>query len=179
MKIVFRILMILAVLLVLFLIIGMMLPEKLQLERSIVIRAEPNKVYPYVSNFRLFNQWSPWVRIDPQTEFKFEGPGQGEGAIMHWRSDHAEVGQGSQKIVQANPGRDVRTVLAFAGMGKAYSRFELQAQQDATKLIWGFDMHFGYNIPGRIMGVLIGDEIGDYYQRGLTNLKQLLEQKEP
>ena len=78
---------------------------------------------------------------------------------------------------QANPDQDVRIVLAFGGMGKAYTRFELQPEQGATRLTWAFDMHFGYNIPGRIMGLLIGDNIGDYYDKGLADLKQLLEGK--
>jgi hypothetical protein len=179
MKTLFKILMVLAVLLVVFLVVGMMLPEKLQVERSIVIRADANKVYPYVSNFRQFNQWSPWAKIDPNIEFTYEGPEKGEGAIMHWRSEHAEVGQGSQKILQANPGHDVRIVLAFGGMGKAYSNFQLQPEQGSTMVSWAFDMHFGYNIPGRIMGLFIGDQIGDYYDKGLSSLKQLVEQEQP
>ncbi len=177
MKILFKLLMGLAVLLVVFLIVGMMLPERLQVERSIVIRADASKVYPYISNFRLFNQWSPWAKIDPDVKHTYEGPEQGQGAIMHWRSEHTEVGKGSQKIVEAEPNRHIKIVLAFGGMGKAYANYNLQADQESTTVTWAFDMRFGYNIPGRIMGLFIGDQIGASYDKGLVDLKRLVEQQ--
>lgn len=175
MKIVFKSLLLLAVLLVIFLIVGMMLPEKLQLERSIVVNATADRVYPYVSNFHLRNQWSPWAKIDQDTVYRFEGEEQGVGAIMHWSSEHPQVGKGSQKIIQATAGQSVKSVLVFAGMGKAHSSFTLSEDQGATKLTWGFAMHFGYNIPGRIFGLWMKDEIAKTYDQGLLSLKQLVE----
>lgn len=175
MKLLFRGLLLLAVLLVIFLIVGMMLPESLQLQRSIVINKKADSVYPYVSNFHMRNQWSPWAKIDGNTIYTFEGAEQGVGAIMHWSSEHPQVGKGSQKIIQASDARSVKSVLVFSGMGKAHSYFNLDEQQDMTTVTWGFEMHFGYNIPGRIFGLWMKDEINKTYDLGLQSLKQLLE----
>lgn len=179
MKQLFKGLLILAALLVIFLVVGMMLPEKLRVERQITIHAPTAQVYPYVSDFRLFNQWSPWAKIDPDIQFRYEGAERGQGAIVHWRSGHARVGKGSQKIIEARPGEEVKSILAIDGMGKAYSGFRLLDKQGATQVIWSFEVGFGYNIPGRIMGLLMEEELGTYYERGLNNLRQLVEANTP
>ncbi len=137
MKLLFRSLLLLAVLLVIFLIVGMMLPESLQLQRSIVINKKADSVYPYVSNFHLRNQWSPWAKIDKAIVYKFEGEEQGVGAIMHWSSDHPQVGKGSQKIIQATADQYVKSVLVFSGMGKAHSDFKLSEEQGDYKIDLG------------------------------------------
>ncbi len=36
-------------------------------------------------------------------------------------------------------------------------------------------MHFGYNIPGRIFGLWMKDDIAKTYDQGLLSLKQLVE----
>lgn len=175
MKQLFKVLLVLAVLLVLFLVVGMLLPEKLHVERRIVIQAPAAQVYPYVSDFHLFNKWSPWAKIDSNIQFRYEGAERGQGAIVHWSSEHVRVGKGSQKIVEAKPDEEVRSILAIHGMGKAYSGFRLVDKQGATEVLWSFDTSFGYNIPGRIMGLLMEEELGAYYERGLSQLRQIVE----
>jgi len=175
MKKIFKGLLIVTSLLVVFLIGGMLLPENLHIERSIVIHAPAAKVYPYLSDFRLFNQWSPWAKIDPDIKFQYEGAERGLDAIVHWQSEHDRVGKGSQKIILATQDKEIKTILAIDGMGKAYSGFNLTDEQGSTKLVWSFDVGFGYNIPGRVMGLVMEDELGVFYERGLNNLKQILE----
>jgi len=177
MKLIFKSLFVLAILLVIFLIGGMMLPEKLHLERSVVIHKKADSVYPFVSDFRLYNLWSPWAKIDSDTVYKYEGPARGKGSIMHWSSEHPQVGKGSQKILEEIPGQYLKNVLVFSGMGKAHSHFKLNEEQDATTLTWGFEMHFGYNIPGRVFGLWMADEVAEAYDQGLLSIKQLAEAK--
>lgn len=175
MKKIFTTLVILTSLLVALLMGGLLLPENLHIERSIVVRAPAAQVYPYVSDFRLFNQWSPWAKIDKNIEFRYEGAERGLGAIMHWKSQHEKVGHGSQKIIQASQDKEVKIVLAIEGMNKAYSQFKLSPEQDSTRVLWSFDMYFGFNIPGRIMGFMMIDELIETYDRGLNGMKQILE----
>jgi len=169
----------LSIVLVLFLIIGMMLPEKLHVERNVKIKATPQQIYIYVASFRKFNQWSPWAAIDPATKYKFVGPEQGNGAIMHWKSEHPSVGAGSQKIIEAAEYSRVKSVLAMGNLGKAYSIFDLKPEGEFTTVTWSFDMRFGYNIPGRIVGMGMGDGISHSYETGLQRLKRLIETGKP
>jgi len=165
----------LSVVLVLFLIIGMMLPEKLHVERTVKIKATSQQIYGYLASFKKFNQWSPWAVIDPKTEYKFVGPLQGVGAIMHWKSEHSSVGAGSQKIIEASEFTKVKSVLAMGNLGKSYATFNLKTEGSQTVVTWSFDMSFGFNIPARIVGLGMDEGLGHSYETGLQRLKQLME----
>jgi len=43
-------------------------PDKFYYERSGVINAPPEKIYPYLSDFKLGHEWSPYEKMDPQYE---------------------------------------------------------------------------------------------------------------
>ena len=51
---------------VLFVIGGMLLPTEQHVERSVVVKADPAKVFSLVNDFREFNKWSPWAAYDPE-----------------------------------------------------------------------------------------------------------------
>ena len=165
----------LSVVLVLFLIVGMMLPEKLHVERSVKIKATPEKIYVYLASFKKFNRWSPWADIDPKTVYKFVGPESGSGAIMHWKSEHPSVGAGSQMIIEAKEFSRVKSVLAMGNLGKAYATFDLKSDGKQTIVTWSFDMNFGFNIPARIVGLGMDEGLGHSYDRGLKRLKEFME----
>ena len=48
-------------------IVGLLLPRSVHVERSTVIEAPPSVVFALVNDYRAFNRWSPWARIDPAT----------------------------------------------------------------------------------------------------------------
>ena len=94
-RLLFRVLLILLVLLVA---IGLLLPSAAQVERSIVIDAPAEQIFPHVNSMRAFHAWSPWSDIDPDTAYEFSGPEQGVGSRMTWQSGNSQVGHGSQEI---------------------------------------------------------------------------------
>ena len=50
--------------------------------RRTKIRASCETVRALVDDFRNWAQWSPWEKLDPDMEKTFEGPAEGEGAII-------------------------------------------------------------------------------------------------
>ena len=52
-------------LIVLLALIGLLLPSKTQVERSIVIERPLSLVHPLLNSFKRFNEWSPWFAADP------------------------------------------------------------------------------------------------------------------
>ena len=151
--------------------IGLLLPRSVHVERSIVIEAPPSVVFALVNDYRAFNRWSPWARIDPDTEYQFEGPASGVGARMRWDSDHPSVGSGSQEIIASEPNRRVAMALDFGAQGTATAYYDLAPQGAHTRITWGFDTDFGYDLLGRYFGLLFDRLIGADYERGLANLK--------
>ena len=80
-----------------------MLPGEARVERSIDIAASPDKVFAIAANLRRVPEWSPWIEVDPQTKFTFEGPEQGVGQVMRWTSNNPMVGSGTLTLTEASP----------------------------------------------------------------------------
>ncbi len=152
---------------------GFFLPKSVYLDRSVEIAAPLCTVQAQVDGFERFNQWSPWAKIDPNTEYSFAGPAYGVGAKMSWKSDHKKVGNGSQEIVESSSGM-VRAKLDFGPQGVADSFFKLEEIDAGTRIIWGFDTTFDSFID-RYFGPLIGGMLGPVYEEGLASLKEVAE----
>ncbi len=165
----------LAVLVALFVGIGLLLPGSVHVERSIHVEAPPELVRPLVAGFGRFNEWSPWYDLDPDARYVISGPAEGAGARQEWASNKPEVGSGAQEILEERPGL-VRTHLSFAGQGEAIATIRYRAEDNGTRVDWAFDMDLGANVLLRWIGLVMDDAIGDDYAEGLRRLKALAEQ---
>ncbi|WP_425079421.1 SRPBCC family protein [Ruegeria denitrificans] len=152
-----------------------LLPGKAEVSRSIAIDAPPKAIFPYVNSMQETEKWSPWLHRDPETKLKYSGPAAGVGNTLNWASDHPQVGTGSQKIVESVENQRVRTALDFGPMGTAAASFILEPDGAGTRVTWGFDSDLGLNPISRWMGVMMDTWVGEDYERGLTNLKELVE----
>lgn len=159
--------------------VGLLLPSTVHVERSIQIDAPQSTVFALVNGFARFNEWAPWVKIDPNTVYSYDGPAQGVGAKQAWESDHSSVGTGSQVITASEPYSRVESELDFGPQGTAQAFFQLTPEGDATQVVWGFDTDFGYNLMGRYMGLFMDGIIGTQYADGLAGLKELAESLPP
>ncbi|MCB1735657.1 MAG: SRPBCC family protein [Gammaproteobacteria bacterium] len=167
---------ILGVLAVSLLLIALALPDHARIERSIVIDASPATVFPHVNGMRAFHAWSPWSKIDPETQYRFTGPEQGVGSRMDWRSEHAQVGGGTQEIVSSRTGQYVETRLDFGAQGNGIASFTLNPDGRGTRVVWDFRTEFGWDLFGRWFGLLLDRFLGPSYEQGLNTLKQAVEQ---
>jgi uncharacterized protein YndB with AHSA1/START domain len=155
--------------------VGLLLPASAHVERSTTINAPPDAVFAVVNDLRRFNDWSPWAKLDPNTRYTFEGPDSGAGAKMSWSSDNANVGSGSQTILESQPPSQVKLALDFGDQGQAVAFYRLEPDGSGTRVTWGFDTEFGYNLMGRYFGLMFDKWIGADYEKGLASLKALLE----
>ncbi len=162
-------------LVVLLVVVGLLLPGSTHVERSIVISAPQSTVFALVNGFARFNEWSPWAKIDPQTQYTYDGPAQGVGAHQGWQSDHRDVGSGSQTITASEPYSRVESDLDFGPQGTAQAFFDLTPEGDAVNVTWGFDTSFGMNLVGRYFGLMMDGFLGPQYEEGLAGLKSLAE----
>lgn len=160
-------------------IIGLLLPSSVHVERQISIQAEPADVFPLLNDLQAFNRWSPWASKDPQTHYNFSGPEQGVGARMTWYSGQPEVGAGSQEIIASVPNQRVAVALTFGEQSTAVAYYDLQQINGQTEVIWGFDSEFGYDLFSRYFGLMAEHWIGPDYEQGLANLKTLVESSPP
>lgn len=162
-------------LIVVLVVVGFMLPRQVAVERSVVIAAAPEEVFPYVNSLKAFNEWSPWAEYDPDTQYTFSGPETGVGARVDWVSEQSNVGSGSQEIVESVENELVRTKLDFGSEGLADAHFQLKRVDDGTEVTWGFATDMGMNPMGRYFGLMMDKWVGADYERGLDRLKDVVE----
>lgn len=177
MKFLKRFILLILILILIAIGIGYLLPDSAHVERTVRIEAPPEEVFSYVSNFRKFNEWSPWADKDPDIQYTFTGPESGIGARMAWDSDDPEVGSGSNLIVQSKPPTRVTTRLDFGARGTATAFFDIQAESGGSRVTWGFNTEFGNDLIGRYFGLMMERWVGGDYEQGLENLKALVEEE--
>ncbi|MGH1419456.1 MAG: SRPBCC family protein [Hyphomicrobiaceae bacterium] len=156
--------------------VGMLLPNEMVVERTVMINAAPEKIFPYVNNFRKSQEWSPWAKIDPQgTTYKYEGPEQGVGHKVTWSSENKNVGKGVQEIIESEESARVKTALDFYEHGKANAEFKLQPSASGTSVSWAFNSPLGANPVARWMGLIFKPMISSQFEQGLASMKTLIE----
>ncbi len=151
-----------------------LLPREVHVERSIVIDRPAAAVFPLLNSPKRFNEWSPWKDLDPNVQMRYTGPETGTGAMMAW-SGNSKVGKGSQVITDSVQDQRVRTDLDFGEMGTARAEWQLSTEGAGTKVRWTLDSDVGNNPIGRYMGLFMDRMVGPDYERGLRQLKALVE----
>ena len=166
----------LALLLVVFLAVAALRPADFRIVRSIAINAPAGAVFPYLNDLRLWQEFSPWAKLDPQVQNTYTGPAAGVGASLSW-SGNAKIGQGSMTIIESVPGELVRMNLVFIRPFPAnnLAEFTLQSAGDQTSITWS--MTGRYNFIARAVGLFMNMEklVGGDFARGLATLKTLAE----
>lgn len=163
-----------AVPVLLFFAVGGLLPDHAQVERGIHIERSPAAIHAVLDGYGRFNEWSPWAERDPAANYEYSGPRSGVGATLHW-SGNAEVGEGTQRIVESVPGERVVSALDFGDRGRATAAFVLAPRDAGTDVVWRFRADFEGRLIDRWFGLFFDRMIGGDYERGLARLKTLLE----
>ena len=155
--------------------VGLVLPKTAHVERSIAINAPPVMVFTVLNGFRQFDRWSPWADIDPNAKTTIEGPEAGVGAKMSW-SGNAEVGSGSQEILESTSPSHIKVRLTFGDFGGDFiATYTLTPEGQGTKVVWSFDADYGSSVVGRYFGLLSDSMLGPDYEKGLGRLKAFVE----
>lgn len=175
MKIFKRILIIVALLIGVAVIIGLLLPREQHVERSLVVEASPAVVFEQVNNLKNWENWSPWIKLDPASVRNYSDPAVGAGAYYTWSSENKNVGKGKMTILESQPNTLVSTELEFEGMEKARGYFKFEPDGNGTKVTWAFDANMGSNPFFRIMGLMMDKMLGKNFDEGLQAIKKAAE----
>lgn len=169
-----KILLVVVALFVIALVVGLILPAKVLVSRSVLIGRPASLIYATVNSFQLFPKWSPWQELDPNLRQSTEGPREGVGAKLVW-SGNSKVGRGTQVITGGVPNEVVESTIEFAGAGGGLSRMTMQREGDATRVDWTMTMNMGANPISHYIGVFMDRMIGPDFATGLSKLKKLVE----
>jgi uncharacterized protein YndB with AHSA1/START domain len=151
-------------------------PDTFRVERSIRIKAPPDKIFALLTDFRQFGLWSPWEKLDPAMKRTFSGPPSGPGTVYAWEGND-EVGAGRMEILRTVPNAQVIVALDFLKpfASKNTTEYSLQNAGDTTAVTWA--MYGPAPFVTKLMTVFVSMDrmVGGDFERGLANLKAVAE----
>jgi hypothetical protein len=177
MKVLKKALLALVVLIALLAAVGFLLPSHYRVERSVMIDAQPEAIYPHLATLKSWPEWTAWnTQRYPDMKNTFSGPESGAGATYAW--DGKEVGLGKIALTAADPNRGVEYDLDFQnGQYLSKGKVTMEPTGNAVKVTWVNEGDLGANPVSRYFGLMMDRMMGPDFETGLNNLKQRAEGK--
>lgn len=177
MKIVKWLAIIIAVIVVLFIIIGFTLPKDYSVERSVVIQAEPAAIHTLVGELRAWEEWTPWQEADPTIVTTFGDVTSGVGASQTWTGDS---GSGELTFTQCSVDTGVLYDMSFdEGKYVSIGALDYKIVDGGTQVTWRMAGEMGSNPISRYFGAMMDAMVGPMFEQGLDKLKAKAEALPP
>jgi hypothetical protein len=159
-----------------FLVTVTQMPADFRIERSIVIAAPPRVVFDQVNNFRKWEAWSPWAKMDPSMKTVFEGAESGVGAVSAWDGNR-EVGAGKMTLTESRAFEWLAIRLEFTRPMAATNRveFSFQPENDKTKVTWAMSGKNGFVANAFALLLNMDKLVGGQFEKGLVQMKAVSE----
>lgn len=168
---------ILAAAVTVILILAAMKPDTFVVQRSTLINAPADKIYPLINDYRNWASWSPYEKIDPAMKRTYIGAPSGKGSIYEW-TGNKNIGSGRMEILDTSPSRiDIK--LDFLAPFEAHNvaEFTMKPEGSATNVTWTMRGPIPYKF--KIMHVIMNMDkmVGGQFAEGLANMKAVAESK--
>lgn len=151
-------------------------PAGFRVERSLVIEESPRLLFDAVADFRKWEAWSPWARLDPAMKTTFGGAPSAVGSTYHWAGND-EVGEGRMTLTELHPPLQAKIRLEFLKPWKATNEcvFDLYVEPGGTRVVW--IMRGEHDFLGKAMSLFMDLDraVGPDFERGLAQLKAAAE----
>lgn len=151
-------------------------PSDFTIRRSTRIKAPPDRIFPHLTDFRKWEAWSPWEKMDPTMKKTHTGSASGKGAVYDWAGD-GKVGKGRMEITDTAAPKRVDIKLDFEKPFKASNRtvFSLEPQGGETEVTWAMSGNHAYMM--KVFGVFMNMDkmVGKDFEKGLASLKTVSE----
>lgn len=158
-----------------FLVYVLSRPNTFHIERSLTVKAPPERIAALIADFHAWPSWSPYEKLDPGMKKTFSGPAKGKGAVYEWQGND-KAGAGRMEITDLTPGA-VKIKLDFIKPFQAHDTadFTLKPSGDSTTVTWAMDGPSPFLM--KLMSVFINFDkvIGAEFETGLGNLKTVAE----
>lgn len=153
--------------------------SKFNYEKSAVINAPAEKIYPYISNFRNGSAWNSFDQKDPNIKRTFSGNDGEVGAKMEFEGN-SEAGSGYLEMLSLIPNTEAQMKLVMTKPFHAENLIVYKLTADpsgGTKFSWSMSGDGGF--MGKLMATFIDCEkmITDEFEKSFENLKAVLSSK--
>jgi len=178
MKILKRISIVILSIVAVILITAAILPKAFEVKRSLVIKKPSNEVFSYIKYLKNQDNYSVWAEMDPFSKKEFTGNDGEVGFTSTWKSDSANVGSGSQTILEIVENEKIVTELNFTEPfeSKAVSTMQVKNIDSLqTDVIWITAGSFPYPTNIFLPFANMDKNLGKDFENGLQKLKGILE----
>jgi hypothetical protein len=170
----------LAVLVAVFLGYVALQSPKYEISRQVTINAPAEKIFPYLNNSKLAEQWAPWMEEDPGVKMTYSGPDSGVGSKASWDSE-GKLGTASATIVESVPNQRVGIQLEYVKpmTMSQYAEYIVQSNSgpagQETTVTW--KVRGENSFVGRLMCTFMNMDkmVGGMFEKGLMKLKSITE----
>jgi hypothetical protein len=150
-------------------------PDNYHVERSVLIKAAPEKIFAYINDFHRWDEWTPYNK-DPAMKKTYSGSASGKGARYAWEGNR-DVGQGEITLADSTP--PTKLVFNLHMMkpfeGRNVASFSLAAAGDATRVTWSLDDKHNLFLKTLTLFMNMDSMIGRDFETGLARLKTAAE----
>lgn len=171
-----KLLVAIAVLIVGFVVLVALQPSNFRIERSIVVNAPAEVVFPHVNDFRRWTAWSPFEKLDPNLKRNYDGAPSGTGSVYHW-AGNKDAGEGRATIIESRTNERIRIQLEFIKPYQAtdIAEFTFVPEGQGTRVTWSLSgtNNFMFKAVGLFMNM--DGMLGGEFDKGLRELKALSE----
>lgn len=150
-------------------------PDDFRVQRSATIKAPPEKIFPFINDFRRWTVWSPFENVDPDMKRSYGATAAGPGATYAW-DGNKNIGSGSMTMVDASPSK-VIIKLDFLKPFEAHNiaEFTLVPAGDSTDVTWSMHGPVPYFVKVIHMFINMDKMVGGQFAAGLADLKAAAE----
>ena len=164
---------VLIILIVAFVVIGLMLPTDFLVSRSIIIDAPADRIHSNLNDLNKWPQWSPWVENDPNLKITVGDISSGVGATQSWVS---KDGNGSLVFTSSDPAKGINYDVEFnEGQYRCKSNFIYVPNNEGTEVIWEMSGNMDTPVIGGYFAAKMDSWVGREFEKGLSNLKEIVE----
>lgn len=178
MKVVKRVLIVLAIIIAIPLILAAFLNKNFDVSREVTISKPNADVFAYIRCLKNQDYYGVWNLMDPDMKKTYKGTDGEVGFVASWESTDKNVGKGSQEITSIREGSGFETHLVFKEPFESESdAYMLTKAKDegTTTVTWGVKGTFPYPMNLMLLFWDMDAEMGRDLEKGLENLKTVLE----
>ena len=176
MKLVIRIFAVLVVIWVILLAVGFVLPGHYRVERTVLVAAKPEAVYPLVADLKAWKRWGVWFARDPGMQISYSPATNEVGAWSQWKSK--TQGDGKMTISSVRPPEYFEYRMEFTDMNMVSTgTMGLKAADGGTRVSMTMEGDLGRSPVNRWFGVFMDKLVGPDFDQGLANLKRIAEEQ--
>lgn len=155
-------------------------PDTFAVQRSTIIAAPPEQIFPLIDDLHAQSAWSPFEK-DPAMKRTHSGPARGTGAVYAWDGNR-KVGAGQIAITESKPPSKVVLSLRMSRPFKADNTVEFTLDRTGagtrvtgTRVTWA--MRGRSPFMAKLMGLFMNCDamVGKQFDEGLAKLKHLVE----